>query len=147
MMTESKKQEKPKGNRSWKTIKKWLLPVLAAVLVAVVVGCPIRKFTGIPCPGCGMTRAHVAMLHLDVGEAFYYHPLFWSAIPIVFYYGFKKGPFKKMDGVLIGIAAVLFLGVYIARVFVLHTEFLQIDLNSSVFYEIIKWVGGIISGK
>ncbi|WZL82777.1 DUF2752 domain-containing protein [Vallitaleaceae bacterium 9-2] len=39
--------------------------------------CPIKLTTGLPCPGCGMTRAHIALLNLDLSQALYYHPLFF----------------------------------------------------------------------
>ena len=32
---------------------------------------------GVPCPGCGMTRATLAALRLDFAEAFRLHPMFW----------------------------------------------------------------------
>lgn len=31
--------------------------------------CIFQKFLGIPCPGCGMTRALVALLHFDFAGA------------------------------------------------------------------------------
>ena len=40
--------------------------------------CPIRYLTGISCPGCGMTRAWLAVLRLDFAAALHYHPLFWA---------------------------------------------------------------------
>ena len=40
------------------------------------IGCVFRLMTGIPCPGCGMTRAWLAALRLDFAAAFAYHPLF-----------------------------------------------------------------------
>ena len=36
----------------------------------------------IPCPGCGMTRAHLAALRLDFPSAFFYHPLWFLPIPL-----------------------------------------------------------------
>ncbi len=45
--------------------------------------CPILHFTGIPCPGCGMTRSFVAIARGDLPTALEYHlfgPLFFSAI-------------------------------------------------------------------
>lgn len=56
-----------------------MLHLLYAVLILVVFfsyRCPFLLFWGIPCPGCGMTRAFIALLHLDIQAAFYYHPLF-----------------------------------------------------------------------
>ena len=45
-------------------------------LYALFFGCPFYRLTGIPCPGCGMTRAFLAAARLDFGAAFAYHPLF-----------------------------------------------------------------------
>ncbi len=35
--------------------------------------CPIKHFTGIPCPTCGMTRSFMAIAHGDLGQAFAFH--------------------------------------------------------------------------
>jgi hypothetical protein len=37
--------------------------------------CPFKVLTGLPCPGCGMTRSVVTLLHGDLGMSVYYHPL------------------------------------------------------------------------
>ena len=37
--------------------------------------CPFHKITGLPCPGCGMTRAFLLLGQLRVGEALAAHPL------------------------------------------------------------------------
>ncbi len=37
--------------------------------------CPFRAVTGLPCPGCGMTRAFCAMGHGDVAGAFGFNAL------------------------------------------------------------------------
>ncbi len=39
--------------------------------------CPIKFLTGVSCPGCGMTRAWLALLRLDFFSALAFHPLFW----------------------------------------------------------------------
>lgn len=71
-----------------KNIKMDALTGLLAVLVLYMVfyilgiGCPIRWVTGISCAGCGMTRAYLSLLHLDIRQAFLYHPLFWS-VPLI----------------------------------------------------------------
>lgn len=43
--------------------------------------CPIRAVTGIPCPGCGISRAWFAAFQLDLRQALRFHPMFWSLIP------------------------------------------------------------------
>ena len=40
-----------------------------------VVLCPFRALTGLPCPGCGMTRAFCALGHGDLSGAFGYNAL------------------------------------------------------------------------
>lgn len=43
--------------------------------------CFFRNITGLPCPGCGMTRAYISLISLDIKKSFYYHPLF--ILPII----------------------------------------------------------------
>lgn len=55
---------------------------LAAVLflylagMGIGIGCPFHKLTGLQCPGCGNSRAAMALLRLDFGASFAYNPLF-----------------------------------------------------------------------
>jgi len=37
--------------------------------------CPFFHLTGLPCPGCGLTRAFVCIAHGHGSEAFHWHPL------------------------------------------------------------------------
>jgi hypothetical protein len=37
--------------------------------------CPTAFFFGVPCPGCGLTRATLALLHGDFAAALRFHPL------------------------------------------------------------------------
>ena len=45
-------------------------------------GCLFHKFTGLDCPGCGMTRAAHATLHGRFGEAFRFNPLGMVLLPM-----------------------------------------------------------------
>lgn len=58
-----------------------ILAAAGAVLTVTGVGCIARTMTGIPCPGCGMTRAYLALLRGDAMAAAAYHPLFWT-VPV-----------------------------------------------------------------
>lgn len=48
-----------------------LLAVLPAARPSL---CPSRALLGLPCPGCGMTRALAALLRGDFAAAFAFHP-------------------------------------------------------------------------
>jgi hypothetical protein len=37
--------------------------------------CPFKMLTGLPCPGCGLTRSAVAFLHGDLSTSAFFHPL------------------------------------------------------------------------
>lgn len=61
--------------------------LLLAGLVAAAVHvdfplCPMASTFGVPCPGCGLTRATLALLHGDVPGALRFHPLVWLLTPL-----------------------------------------------------------------
>ena len=39
--------------------------------------CPFHALTGLPCPGCGLTRAFVCLGHGRWAEALHWHPAGW----------------------------------------------------------------------
>ena len=60
-----------------------LLFVAAILLLAYRFGiilCPLKRFTGIPCPICGSTRAVVCALKGDFAGAFRYQPLVMTLV-------------------------------------------------------------------
>lgn len=52
--------------------------------------CLFYNIYGIPCFTCGMTRAYIQLMKLNIKEAFYYHPLFWAAPLIAIFYVLDK---------------------------------------------------------
>lgn len=44
--------------------------------------CPLASAFGIPCPGCGLTRATLALLRGDLRSALHFHPLVWLLTPL-----------------------------------------------------------------
>lgn len=51
------------------------MAVVGLVLGSGLIGCPVARLTHHPCPGCGSTRAVLALLHLHFGEAFELNPI------------------------------------------------------------------------
>ena len=49
--------------------------------------CAFKLFLGIPCPGCGFLHGFWALLHGDVGRAFFFFPV-WPAF--VLFFVFRK---------------------------------------------------------
>ena len=78
----------------------FLLAVIGAGLASLFFGaspeslalwpCPFHSITGIECPGCGMTRACIALGRGDIGNALHYHPL--SIGLVLFAGGFALAP-------------------------------------------------------
>ena len=61
------------------------LAATAAALVLLAkagigIGCPFHKLTGLQCPGCGNSRAAMALLRLDLSASFHYNLLFFPQI-------------------------------------------------------------------
>ena len=46
--------------------------------------CPFYNLTGLPCPGCGLTRAFVCLGHGQWRESLHWHPLGWLVYGVFF---------------------------------------------------------------
>ena len=102
--------------------------------------CPFSYFLGIPCPGCGMTRAFSSLFQLDIEEAFYYHPLFPLVIFLLIAYFLTKFRLISVSArtkkLTIGISCTMFFGVYFIRLFS-GSEIVQFHFSTSVLGEIL----------
>jgi hypothetical protein len=62
--------------------------------------CPVRHALGIPCPGCGLTRATAALLHGDWQTSLKLHafaPLFVLALALILVAGLlPEGPRRRL---------------------------------------------------
>ncbi len=126
----------------------FLLIVLLYIAVMSItgIGCPIRWFTGISCPGCGMSRAFFSLLHLDFAGAFRYHPLIYPIILFVPYYFLgseKTDRQKKVKKTLLILLAILAICLWIFRIF--HEDsVVRIDLSNSVMIKYLKQMKGVL---
>jgi len=68
----------------WKLTLLLLGFILVSFCLSVYSGgslCLSRTIIGLPCPGCGMTRALIAISHRDIIEALRLHPLSLMLVP------------------------------------------------------------------
>ena len=96
-----------------------LTALLVLLFLMFVYKCPLNHFFGIPCPGCGVSRAYMAVFRLDFVRAFEYHPLFLTVAPVILYVAhrnvFKKRLSDKVEiAVLCGLS-LLFVALYVYR--------------------------------
>lgn len=98
--------------------------------------CPIRFFTGISCFSCGLTRATIALLHLDFKNAFIYHPMIFLLPFGVLWYGYKKWKKKKVNNIFL-IFISLFIAIYIIRI-MNNDPVVYINIQEGLIYKILK---------
>lgn len=111
-----------------------ILMVIIVALYFLDIGCLFRLFFGVSCPGCGLTRAYRALINLDLKNAFYYHPLFWTIpIIIVLYY-------KKVNDKVLVLFIILFLLVYIIRLLDKNDNIVTINLKDSLIYKMLSYL-------
>ena len=90
--------------------------VLAGYLLGISL-CPMVRLTGLPCPGCGMTRAWLSLLLGRPLRALHYHPLVWLPPVALAIYLFRgKLPRQTVRSSLAALGA-LFCIVYLIRLF------------------------------
>ena len=83
-----------------------LVMLLYLVMYLLDTTCIIKSIIGIPCPGCGMTRALLQALRFNFAEAFKLHSMFWSLPLLGLYFLYDGAVFsnKKLNtGVLVAL--------------------------------------------
>ncbi|MDC0745756.1 DUF2752 domain-containing protein [Polyangium mundeleinium] len=75
---------RPQGSALGRAARLALVGAAFAVAVAVRFPlCPFALITRHPCPGCGLTRAALALATGDLREAIHFHPLVIPVVPVV----------------------------------------------------------------
>lgn len=107
-----------------------LLSMLTAALLLLAsgIGCPFRFFLGVSCPGCGMTRACLALvgagrapaqsLLSNLRAAMAYHPLVAVIPPALGYAFLAKRPYlgtPRREKLAVGALAGLMIAVWLVR--------------------------------
>lgn len=87
--------------------------VLAVPLVlALDWACPFLAVTGLPCPGCGTTRATMALLELDFFKAFALNQLIFIA-PIVLLFVYISMRQARIRNVVLVVVAAVMVSVFL----------------------------------
>ena len=66
-----------------KSLRSHAVRIAVVIAYALIIGCPLRRLTGISCPFCGMTRAYLLVFTGDISGAFSMHSLFPLGVPFV----------------------------------------------------------------
>lgn len=105
--------------------------------------CPILYLTGVSCAGCGMSRAWLSLLHLDVAGAIHYHPLFWlPAVAFLVYLCRKKLPKGVLKTAKASAIAALVV-VYIVRMLSPVDTIVVFQLKNGLLFRILNQLGRI----
>lgn len=112
------------------------------VIEALGVTCPILFLTGISCAGCGMSRAWLSLLRLDVSAAFRYHPLFWMPVPAGIALLCRRRIPRNVWKAMVSAACVLFLGTYIARLLSPEDEIVVCRVTQGLLYRLLSGIIG-----
>ncbi len=108
------------------------------------IGCPILYLTGIPCFGCGMTRACECLLRFDFEKAFYYHPLCYL-MPVFLGICLCKDKINKnIFRALLWIAIFLFLLVYAIRIMDPENSLIKPHIKEGLLYKLLVELSGKI---
>lgn len=133
-----------KRNNKRKNERKELICAVTAVVVLytamelIGITCPIKFITGISCAGCGMSRAWMAFLQLDIAKAFEYHPLFWL-VPIAVIVLLCKSKINiKIYKIIIFTIIIMFAIVYIFRLIWSSDDVVVFEPQNNILFRIIR---------
>ena len=133
-----------KRNNKRKNERKELICAVTAVVLlytameSIGITCPIKLITGISCAGCGMSRAWMAFLQLDIAKAFAYHPLFWL-VPIAVIVLLCKSKINiKIYKIFMFTMAGAFVIVYLYRMFIGTGDIVVFEPQNNILFRIIR---------
>lgn len=118
-------------NRIGKDLKEFLWAGVVFLIYYLIVHslydafCPLLVTTGIPCAGCGLTRAALYLLQGQLARAAYINPSIFLIIIFLLYCGyFRYIKGSKIKGFSIGLAmlVVSMLVIYFCRMYLYFPE-------------------------
>lgn len=85
-------------------------------LTNITVPCVFHEFTGLYCPGCGMTRLILSLFEFDSAQAFRYNPLAFILLPLsaVYLFAHKKN-MRILTHIIMSVMLILTLAFGLLR--------------------------------
>ncbi|MDR0965741.1 MAG: DUF2752 domain-containing protein [Myxococcales bacterium] len=131
---------------------KAILLILAGSMVFLQVlfetSCLFRAMTGLPCPGCGSTRAIIALLSGDLARYLHYMPLAVPNVAALAYLAITypfRGTFGKGDKALLLLVFFVNVLFFIFRMIQMFPDTEPYTINrTSMLFRSIGWLGGLI---
>lgn len=114
-----------------------ILSILLYIIFTALsgIGCPILFFTGVPCLGCGMTRAVICLLKFDFLEAYRLHPLCFLMPVFAGIIMFRDRMGKRTFNACLFIIVVMFILVYLMRLLNPSDMLIKIKLSNGFIYK------------
>lgn len=153
-------------NRIWKRLKQHMPAIIAGICCWIFLwiftgtSCWLRSVFGIPCPGCGSTRAVAALYRGHIKEALEFHPLIFITLALIAVYiftfilrlVFKKNFFdrfpKKWLNIFLWCIFGLYIGVYAIRMILLYPRIEPMTyLNTSSLGRLISLIKNIFTSN
>ena len=97
--------------------------------------CPLYFLFGIPCPTCGITRALLCLLKLDIVGSFYYHALWPFVIIFVLLLILNELKFIKLKNKYFYIFAIILIFYNIIRIIYGNSP-IKISFYDSLIYKL-----------
>lgn len=129
----------------------WVMGIgaLAFVIYFFDIPCPILTTLGIPCPGCGITRAFRALFAGKIGDSFFYYPLWPLALFVFIIWFLGKQSWvqikwvnwiMKKDAFWYSCLAVVLI-VYIIRMIWLFPDVIPMQSNpNGILIRLYHWI-------
>lgn len=100
----------------WKAVG-LLFIYMAAMNVVFHQFCPMVFFTGLPCPGCGITRAFRLLLQLRFQEAWNMHPFVYGWVILGIVFCVRRYGMGKEIRTLQKYGVILLIGMFVFYIF------------------------------